>query len=82
MSFFHTCIQKLTYRTEVLDEAQLSPDDKPKMKALLNLHDAVEFMSSEESEHNEEGTSGLPVTKVHQATTLGEVEVKKHQGCS
>ena len=44
-------------RTDVLDKAQLSLDDKAKIKALLNLHIAIEFMSLEESEDNEEGAS-------------------------
>ena len=53
MSFFD--IQKLMYmyRTEVLDKAQLWPDDKAKLKALLTLRNAVEFMSLEDSEDNE-----------------------------
>ena len=38
----------------MLDKAQLSLDDKAKIKALLNLHIAIEFMSLEESEDNEE----------------------------
>ena len=53
-------VQKLTNRTDVLDKAQLSPDDKARIKALLNLHNAIEFTSLEESEDNEEGASGPP----------------------
>ena len=60
MSFFFFDIQKLTYRKEVIDKAEVSMDDKAKMKALLNLHNAVEFISSEESEDNEKGTGGPP----------------------
>ena len=41
----------------MLDKAQLSLDDKAKIKALLNLHIAIEFMSLEESEDNEEEAS-------------------------
>ena len=44
----------------MLDKAQLSPDDKAKIKALLNLHNAVEFMSLEKSEDNAEGASDPP----------------------
>ena len=44
----------------MLDKAQLSPDDKAKIKALLNLHNAIEFMSLEESEDNEEGARDPP----------------------
>ena len=45
----------MTNRTDVLDKAQLSLDEKAKIKAVLNLHNAIEFMSLEESEDNEEG---------------------------
>ena len=58
MSFFG--VQKLTYRTEVLEKAHLSADDKTKIKALLDLPNAVEFMSSEESDNNEDGSRGPP----------------------
>ena len=34
-------VQKLTNRTDVLDKAQLSPEDKAKIKALLDLHNAI-----------------------------------------
>ena len=70
----------MTNRTDVLDKAQLSPDEKAKIKAVLNLQNAIEFMSLEESEDNEEG----PVihTQAHQATMLREVKVKKQQCCS
>ena len=44
----------------MLDKAQLSPDDKAKIKALLDLHNAIQFMSLEESEDNEEGASDPP----------------------
>ena len=37
----------------MLDKAQLPPDDKAKMKASLDLHNAIQFMSLEESEDNE-----------------------------
>ena len=47
-------------RTDVLDKAQLSPDDKAKIKALLDLHNAIQFMSLEESEDNEERANDLP----------------------
>ena len=50
----------------MLDKAQLSPDDKAKIKALLNLHNAIEFMSLEETEDNEEGASDPPPTEKHQ----------------
>ena len=39
-------------------KAQLSLDDKTKIKALLHLHNVIEFMYSEESQDNEEGASG------------------------
>ena len=42
-----------------MDKAQLSPDDKAK-KRLLDLHNAIQFMSLKESEDNEEGTSDPP----------------------
>ena len=38
----------------MLDKAQLSPDGKAKIKALLDLHNAIQFMSLEESEDSEE----------------------------
>ena len=41
----------------MLDKAQLSPVDKAKIKALLDPHNAIQFMSLEESEDNEEGAS-------------------------
>ena len=47
----------------MLDKAQISLsffDDKAKINALLNVHNAVELMSSEESEDNEEGASVPP----------------------
>ena len=44
----------------MLDKAQLSPDDKAKIKALLDLHNAIQFMSLEESEDNEERASDPP----------------------
>ena len=44
----------------MLDKAQLSPDDKVKIKALLDLDNAIQFMSLEESEDNEEGASDPP----------------------
>ena len=44
----------------MLDKAQLSPDDKAKIKALLDLDNAIQFMSLEESEDNEEGASDPP----------------------
>ncbi|CAH3037002.1 unnamed protein product [Porites lobata] len=47
--------KKLTNRTDVLDKAHLSPDDKAKTKALLDLHKAIQ-----ESEDNEEGGSDPP----------------------
>ena len=34
----------------MLDKAQLPPDDKAKIKALLDLHNAIQFMSLEDSE--------------------------------
>lgn len=58
MSFFG--VQKLRYRTKVLEKAHLSADDKTKRKALLDLSNAVEFMSSEESDNNEDGSRGPP----------------------
>ena len=45
----------MTNRTDVLDKAHLSPDDKAKTKALLDLHKAIQ-----ESEDNEEGGSDPP----------------------
>ena len=39
----------------MLDKAHLSPDDKAKTKALLDLHNAIQ-----ESEDNEEGGSDPP----------------------
>ena len=39
----------------MLDKAHLSPDDKAKTKALLDLHKAIQ-----ESEDNEEGGSDPP----------------------
>ncbi|CAH3187019.1 unnamed protein product [Porites lobata] len=47
--------KKLTNRTDVLDKAHLSPDDKAKTKDLLDLHNAIQ-----ESEDNEEGGSDPP----------------------
>ena len=44
----------------MLDKAQLSPSDKAKIKALLDVHNAIQFMSLEESEDNEEGASDPP----------------------
>ena len=44
----------------MLDKAQLSPDDKAKIKALLDLHNAIQFMSLEESEDSEERASDPP----------------------
>ena len=38
----------------MLDKAQLSPDEKAKIKALLDLHNAIQFMYLGESEDNEE----------------------------
>ena len=45
----------------MLDKAQLSPDDKAKIKVLLDLHNAIQFMSLEESEDNEERASDSPL---------------------
>ena len=42
----------------MLYKAQLPLDDKTKIKALLHLHNVIEFMYSEESQDNEEGASG------------------------
>ena len=44
----------------MLDKAQLSPVDKAIIKALLDPHNAIQFMSLEESEDNEEGASDPP----------------------
>ena len=44
----------------MLDKAQLSPDDKAKINALLDLHNAIQFTPLEESEDNEEGASDPP----------------------
>ena len=44
----------------MLDKAQLSPDGKAKIKALLDLHNAIQFLSLEESEDNEERASDPP----------------------
>ena len=44
----------------MLDKAQVSPDDKAIIKALLDLHNAIQFMSLEESEDNEERASDPP----------------------
>ena len=44
----------------MLDKEQLSPDDKAKIKALLDLHNAIQFMSLEESEDSEERASDPP----------------------
>ena len=44
----------------MLDKAQLSPDDKAKIKPLLDLHNAIQFMSLEESEDNEERANDPP----------------------
>ena len=44
----------------MLDKAQLSPDDKAKIKALLDLHNAIQCMSLEESEDSEERASDPP----------------------
>ena len=41
------------------DKAQLSPDAK--IKALLGLHNAIQFMSLDESEDNKEGASDPPL---------------------
>ena len=48
----------------MLDKAQLSPDDKAKIKTLLNLHNGIEFMSLEDSEDNEEGASNPPPRQI------------------
>ena len=50
----------MTNCTDLLDKAQVSPDDKAKIKALLDLHNAIQFMSLEESEDNEERASDPP----------------------
>ena len=44
----------------MLDKTQLSMDDKVKIMALLNLHNAIQFISLEESEDNEEWASDPP----------------------
>ena len=44
----------------MLNKAQLSPDGKAKIKALLDLHNAIQFLSLEESEDNEERASDPP----------------------
>ena len=52
----------------MLDKAQLSLDDKAKIKALLDLHNAIQFMSLEESEDNEGRASDpAPGTSGHYA---------------
>ena len=43
----------------MLDKVQLYPNDKAKIKALLDVHNAIQFMSLE-SEDNEEGASDPP----------------------
>ncbi|KAM7432225.1 hypothetical protein ABFA07_017321 [Porites harrisoni] len=51
--------KKLTNRTDVLDKAHLSLDDKAKTKALLDRHKAIQ-----ESEDNEEGGSDPPPRQI------------------
>ena len=48
----------MTNGPDVLYKAQLSLDDKTKIRALLHIHNVIEFMYSEESEDNEEGARG------------------------
>lgn len=44
----------------MVEKATLSPEDKKKITELLNLENAVDFMSSEESEEEEEETRTGP----------------------
>ena len=45
----------------MLDKARLSLDDKAKIKALLDLHNSIQFTSLKESEDNEDGASDPPL---------------------
>ena len=61
LSHLWLCFQKLNYRQEMVGTATLSPKDKERMTALLSLHNAMEFMSSEESDEGEgEPATGPP----------------------
>ncbi|CAH3182025.1 unnamed protein product [Porites lobata] len=69
-------LAKLTNRTDVLDKAHLSPDDKAKTKALLDLHNAIQ-----ESEDNEEGGSDPPPRYIRPLCSERS-KLRKHQCCS
>ena len=54
---FVYCFQKLAKRQEVLEKAALSARDKERMHTILASDEALQFMSSEESD-NEESNRG------------------------
>ena len=53
----------------MVEKATLSQEDK-KITELLNQENAVEFMSSEESEKDEEETKTWSTKKARKATTM------------
>ena len=53
-------LKKLIHRQEMVGKATLSQEDKKKITDLLNQENAVEFMSSEEREEDEEETRTGP----------------------
>ena len=70
---FFLGLQKLVHRQEMVEKSTLSPQDKEKISALLQLENAVEFMSSEESEEGEaEENIEWPTRKAHQTTSVRE----------
>ena len=52
--------QKLTHRQEMIEKANLAAQDKERVAALMNLENAAEFMSSEDSDEDGGQTTGPP----------------------
>lgn len=52
--------RKLSHRFEMVDKANLPAQDREKARALLNMDNALDFMSSEESDNDEGQTTGPP----------------------
>ena len=57
---FVSCFQKLAKRQEVLEKAVLSARDKERMHTILASDEALQFMSSEESDNEEPNRGNGP----------------------
>ena len=71
-SIIGSVFRNLHHRQEMVEKANLTSNDKERMKAILALDNAIEFMSSEESDEGDrEQTTGPPPRHVLKALAVG-----------